>query len=87
MVRQGPVASTLGGGTAGSSRVVDKSPIVNPHLGTQARGTGLTAVAVQEDNSDVIEVRLAGGSRVLEVLLNQKVLSFTEQNWMDLKGK
>lgn len=54
--------------------------------GTQARGTGLTAVAVQEDNSDVLEVRLAGGSQVLEVLLNHKVLSFTEQNWMDLKG-
>lgn len=44
-------------------------------------------MAVQEDNSDVIEVRLAGGTQVLEVLLNQKALSFTEQNWMDLKGK
>ncbi|XP_032745124.1 sushi domain-containing protein 2 [Rattus rattus] len=54
--------------------------------GTQARGTGLTAVAVQEDKSDVIEVRVADGSQVLEVLLNQKLLSFTEQNWMDLKG-
>ncbi|CAH6789823.1 Susd2 [Phodopus roborovskii] len=54
--------------------------------GTQARGTGLTAVAVQEDNSDVVEVRLAGRPRALQVLLNQKALSFTEQNWMDLKG-
>ncbi|GAB1295233.1 Sushi domain-containing protein 2 [Apodemus speciosus] len=54
--------------------------------GTQARGTGLTAVAVQEDDSDVVEVRLAGRSQGLEVLLNQRVLSFTEQNWMDLKG-
>ncbi|XP_021509443.1 sushi domain-containing protein 2 isoform X2 [Meriones unguiculatus] len=54
--------------------------------GTQARGTGLTAVAVQEGNSDVIEVRLPGGSRGLEVLLNHRVLNFTEQNWMDLKG-
>lgn len=43
-------------------------------------------MAVQEDNSDVVEVRLAGRSQALEVLLNYKVLSFTEQNWMDLKG-
>lgn len=44
-------------------------------------------MAVQEDGSDVVEVRLAGRSQALEVLLNYKVLSFTEQNWMDLKGK
>nr|XP_005334516.1 sushi domain-containing protein 2 isoform X1 [Ictidomys tridecemlineatus] len=54
--------------------------------GSQARGTGLTAVAVQEGNSDVVEVRLAQRSGVLEVLLNQEVLSFAEQSWMDLKG-
>ncbi|XP_077730643.1 sushi domain-containing protein 2 isoform X1 [Canis aureus] len=54
--------------------------------GPQDRGTGLTAVAVQEGNSDVVEVRLAGGAGVLQVLLNQEVLSFTEQSWMDLKG-
>uniref|UniRef100_A0A2K5IZG0 Sushi domain containing 2 n=1 Tax=Colobus angolensis palliatus TaxID=336983 RepID=A0A2K5IZG0_COLAP len=54
--------------------------------GTQTRGTGLTAVAVQEGNSDVLEVRLANGTRGLEVLLNQEVLSFAEQSWMDLKG-
>ncbi|XP_023502485.2 sushi domain-containing protein 2 [Equus caballus] len=54
--------------------------------GTQARGTGLTAVAVQEGDSDVVEVRLAGGAGVLQVLLNQEVLSFAEQSWMDLKG-
>ncbi|XP_026304213.1 sushi domain-containing protein 2 isoform X1 [Piliocolobus tephrosceles] len=54
--------------------------------GTQTRGTGLTAVAVQEDNSDVVEVRLASGTSGLEVLLNQEVLSFAEQSWMDLKG-
>uniref|UniRef100_A0A8C3WE67 Sushi domain containing 2 n=1 Tax=Catagonus wagneri TaxID=51154 RepID=A0A8C3WE67_9CETA len=52
--------------------------------GSQDRGTGLTAVAVQEGNSDVVEVRLAGES--LQVLLNQEVLSFAEQSWMDLKG-
>lgn len=44
-------------------------------------------MAVQEDNSDVLEVRLASRSQGVEVLLNQKVLSFNEQNWMDLKGK
>ncbi|XP_045390183.1 sushi domain-containing protein 2 [Lemur catta] len=54
--------------------------------GTQTRGTGLTAVAVQEDNSDVVEVRLASRAGALEVLLNQEVLSFAEQSWMDLKG-
>lgn len=54
--------------------------------GTQDRGTGLTAVAVQEGNSDVVEVRLAGETGVLQVLLNQEVLSFAEQKWMDLKG-
>lgn len=55
--------------------------------GVQQRGTGLTAVAVQEDSSDVVEVRLAGGAGPLQVLLNQEVLSFAEQNWMDLKGE
>jgi len=47
--------------------------------------TGLSAVAMQENNSDVIEVRYSEDLN-LEVLLNQKVISFSEQNWMDLKG-
>ncbi|OWK15053.1 SUSD2 [Cervus elaphus hippelaphus] len=54
--------------------------------GSQDRGTGLTAVAIQEANSDVVEVRLGEGAGVLQVLLNQEVLSFAEQSWMDLKG-
>ncbi|XP_040859514.1 sushi domain-containing protein 2 [Ochotona curzoniae] len=54
--------------------------------GTMARATGLTSVAVQEQDSDVVEVRLAEGTGVLQVLLNQEVLSFAEQNWLDLKG-
>lgn len=45
------------------------------------------AVAVQEGNSDVVEVRLDGKEGVLQVLLNQEVLNFTEQSWMDLKGE
>lgn len=35
----------------------------------------------------MVEVRLAKRSGILEVLLNQEVLSFAEQSWMDLKGK
>lgn len=44
-------------------------------------------MAVQEGNSDVVEVRLATGKGGLQVLLNQEVLTFAEQSWMDLKGK
>ncbi|KAI5133217.1 sushi domain-containing protein 2 isoform X1 [Manis pentadactyla] len=54
--------------------------------GTQDRGTGLTAVAVQEGDSDVVEVRLANGTGALQVLLNQEVLSLAEQSWVDLRG-
>ncbi|XP_006875012.1 PREDICTED: sushi domain-containing protein 2 [Chrysochloris asiatica] len=55
--------------------------------GSQALGTRLTAVAVQEGTSDVLEVRLSDESRtLLQVLLNQRVLSFKEQSWMDLQG-
>lgn len=55
--------------------------------GTQDRGTGLTAVAVQEGDSDVVEVRLANGTGALQVLLNQEVLSLAEQSWVDLRGE
>lgn len=47
--------------------------------------TGFSAVAMQENNSDVIEVRYSEDLN-LEVLLNQKVVNFSEQSWMDLKG-
>ncbi|XP_054468979.1 sushi domain-containing protein 2-like [Anoplopoma fimbria] len=50
------------------------------------KATKLTAVAMQEKASDVIEVRLASGYNGLEVLQNQKTLSFSEQSWMDLHG-
>ncbi|XP_040504045.1 sushi domain-containing protein 2 isoform X2 [Gallus gallus] len=53
--------------------------------GTQAQVTGLSAVAMQENNSDVIEVRYSEDLN-LEVLLNQKVVNFSEQSWMDLEG-
>lgn len=42
---------------------------------------------MKEANSDVIEVRLVSGHGGLEVLRNQKTLSFTEQSWMDLHGE
>lgn len=42
---------------------------------------------MREASSDVIEVRLVSGHNDLEVLQNQKVLSFTEQSWMDLHGE
>ncbi|XP_028679933.2 sushi domain-containing protein 2 [Erpetoichthys calabaricus] len=48
-----------------------------------ANATRLSSVVMQEAGSDIIEVRTSG---YLEVLLNQEVLSFSEQNWMDLKG-
>lgn len=42
---------------------------------------------MREASSDIIEVRLVSGNSGLEVLLNQKTLSFTEQTWMDLNGE
>lgn len=57
-----------------------------PVNGTALKATKLTAVAMKEARSDVIEVRLVSGHNGLEVLQNQKTLSFTEQSWMDLHG-
>ncbi|XP_031133889.1 sushi domain-containing protein 2-like isoform X2 [Sander lucioperca] len=53
---------------------------------TTIKATKLTAVAMKETPSDVIEVRLVSGHNGLEVLQNQKTLSFSEQSWMDLHG-
>ncbi|XP_033951669.1 sushi domain-containing protein 2-like isoform X1 [Pseudochaenichthys georgianus] len=50
------------------------------------KATQLTSVAMQETPSDIIEVRLVSGHIGLEVLQNQKTLSFSEQSWMDLHG-
>ncbi|KAF7661677.1 hypothetical protein LDENG_00254980 [Lucifuga dentata] len=54
--------------------------------GTIIKATKLSSVAMREGSSDVIEVRLHGDPKGLEVFRNQKTLSFTEQSWMDLKG-
>uniref|UniRef100_A0A667ZR99 Sushi domain containing 2 n=1 Tax=Myripristis murdjan TaxID=586833 RepID=A0A667ZR99_9TELE len=56
-----------------------------PVNGTFIKATKLSAVAMREGSSDVIEVRLDSSQSRLEVLRNQKTLSFTEQTWMDLK--
>ncbi|XP_025029456.1 sushi domain-containing protein 2 isoform X2 [Python bivittatus] len=58
----------------------------NEDEGVEAKVTGFSAIAMQENNSDVIEVRIPENSHELEVLLNQRVLNFSEQTWMDLKG-
>uniref|UniRef100_A0A3Q0SK04 Sushi domain containing 2 n=1 Tax=Amphilophus citrinellus TaxID=61819 RepID=A0A3Q0SK04_AMPCI len=50
------------------------------------KATKLSSVAMREASSDIIEVRLISGHNGLEVLHNQKSLSFTEQTWMDLQG-
>lgn len=49
--------------------------------------TGFTAVAMQEGNSDLIEVRIPDhpGESSVEVLVNKEIVTFNEQNWMDLK--
>lgn len=54
--------------------------------GSLVQATRLSSVAMRENNSDVIEVRLAVRPNTLEVLRNQQVLSFSEQSWMDLQG-
>lgn len=49
--------------------------------------TRLSSVAMKEKDSDVIEVRLTDKPDHLQVLQNQQVLSFSEQNWLDLEGE
>ncbi|XP_074547073.1 sushi domain-containing protein 2-like [Halichoeres trimaculatus] len=53
---------------------------------TSIKATKLSSVAMQEANSDIIEVRLVSGHNGLELLQNQKSISFAEQSWMDLHG-
>ena len=55
--------------------------------GTSVKATRLSAVAMQENASDVIEVRLTDREDHLEVLRNQEVLTFSQQSWLDLKGE
>lgn len=50
------------------------------------KATKMTAVAMREASSDIIEVRMVDGDNSLQVLQSQKKLSFSEQSWMDLTG-
>lgn len=55
--------------------------------GSSALATRLSSVAMKEKDSDIIEVRLADKADQLQVFMNQQALSFSEQKWIDLKGK
>ncbi|KAG7318162.1 hypothetical protein KOW79_017917 [Hemibagrus wyckioides] len=55
-------------------------------IGSVVMATRLSSVAMKENDSDVIEVRLTDNPDRLQVLQNQQVLSFSEQNWLDLEG-
>ncbi|XP_067295493.1 sushi domain-containing protein 2 isoform X3 [Pseudorasbora parva] len=54
--------------------------------GTVIKATRLCSVAMRQKDSDVIEVRLRDQVDELQILMNQQVLSFSEQKWIDLKG-
>ncbi|KAM6965430.1 sushi domain-containing protein 2 [Aplochiton taeniatus] len=66
--------------------VLGRTEQVKLQNGTFANATQLSSVAMKERNSDVIEVRLGENPNHLQVLRNHKILSFTEQRWMDLDG-
>ncbi|KAM3937033.1 sushi domain-containing protein 2 [Leptodactylus fuscus] len=56
-------------------------------LSDRVNVTSISSVAMQEEDSDVVEVRLKNGTKnELETLLNGEALSFEEQSWMDMKG-
>ncbi|KAJ8286007.1 hypothetical protein GJAV_G00033470 [Gymnothorax javanicus] len=67
-------------------KVQGRTEPVKLQNGTLAKATRLSAVAMQENASDVIEVRLTDREDHLQVLMNQEVLSFSQQSWLDLKG-
>ncbi|GCC36735.1 hypothetical protein chiPu_0015233 [Chiloscyllium punctatum] len=75
-------------GTNGVLEIQGRTEQVKTINGTYANSTGFTAVAMQEGDSDVIEVRVPTHSNKasLEVLVNHGVVTFNEQSWMDLKG-
>ncbi|XP_072353268.1 sushi domain-containing protein 2 isoform X2 [Scyliorhinus torazame] len=77
-----------GNGTNGTLRIQGRTDLIENINGIHENATGLTAVAMQEGDSDVIEVRVSNHSSngSLEVLLNHGFVTFDEQNWMDLKG-
>ncbi|XP_069816831.1 sushi domain-containing protein 2 [Dendropsophus ebraccatus] len=53
----------------------------------QVNVASISSVAMQEGDSDVVEVRVKNQTEhELETLLNGEVLSFKEQSWMDMRG-
>ncbi|KAG7480929.1 hypothetical protein MATL_G00061450 [Megalops atlanticus] len=59
---------------------------VKQENGSLGKATRLSALAMKENASDVIEVRLTDHEDHLQVLRNQEALSFSQQSWLDLKG-
>ncbi|CAH2296000.1 sushi domain-containing 2 [Pelobates cultripes] len=53
--------------------------------GSYSSVTGFSSIAMKENNSDVIEIRLVEPSHNLEILLNKEVIRF-DRSWIDLKG-
>nr|DBA23275.1 TPA: hypothetical protein GDO54_014205 [Pyxicephalus adspersus] len=76
---------TLVSSTYHSLTIQGRTQAANFENGSLTSVTGFSSVAMQEKDSDVIEVRLAENSTSLEVLLNQEVLHL-DRTWMDLKG-
>ncbi|XP_078410130.1 sushi domain-containing protein 2 isoform X1 [Cetorhinus maximus] len=77
-----------GNGMNGKLQIQGRTAIMKNIHGINANATGFTAVAMQEGESDVVEVRVSNHSSgdSLEVLINHGIVTFNEQNWMDLKG-
>uniref|UniRef100_UPI00398E6F94 sushi domain-containing protein 2 isoform X1 n=2 Tax=Pristiophorus japonicus TaxID=55135 RepID=UPI00398E6F94 len=77
-----------GNTTSGVLQVQGRTEVVKNINGIDANATAFTAVAMQEGNSDVVEVRFSNHSsgESLEVLINNGIVTFDEQKWMDLKG-
>ncbi|XP_067911298.1 sushi domain-containing protein 2 [Heterodontus francisci] len=74
--------------TNGILQVQGRTKQIKNIYGMDANATGFIAVAMQEGDSDVIEVRVSNHSSddSLEVLINNEIVTFNEQKWMDLKG-
>ncbi|CAN0333619.1 unnamed protein product [Lampetra planeri] len=54
--------------------------------GNAVNATVITSVAMRENGSDLVEVRVQRESVALQVLLNGGAVTFDEQDWMDLHG-
>ncbi|XP_032898980.1 sushi domain-containing protein 2 [Amblyraja radiata] len=77
-----------GNSTSETLQIQGRTKIIKNTEGTNAHVTGFAAVAMQEGDSDLIEVRIPDhpSESSVEVLVNKEIVTFNEQNWMDLKG-